>query len=59
MDLMAIGASGQWISGVGRDADKVLPFYSRYRTAGTAGVDVLDQGVTILLTIPHRRYSGR
>ena len=46
MDLMAIGASGQWISGVGRDADKALPFYSRYRTAGTAGVDVLDQGVS-------------
>ena len=42
MDLMATGTSVQWILGVGRDADRALPFYSRYHTAGTAGVDVLD-----------------
>ena len=40
MDLMATSTSVQWISGVGRDADRALPFYSRYHAAGTAGVDV-------------------
>ena len=46
MDLMATDTSVQWIPGVGRDADRALPFYSRYHTAGTAGVSVLDQDVS-------------
>ena len=46
MDLMATGTPVQWIPGVRRDADRALPFYSRYHTAGTAGVDVLDQYVS-------------
>ena len=46
MDLMATGTSVQWIPGVGRDTDRALPFYSRYYTAGTAGVDVLGQDVS-------------
>ena len=31
---------------MGRDADRALPFYSRYHTTGTAGVDVLGQDVS-------------
>ena len=43
MDLMATGTSVQWIPGGGQDRDRALPFYSRYHTDGTAGVDVLGQ----------------
>ena len=43
MDLMATGTSVQWIPGGDQDADRALPFYSRYHTDGTAGVDVLGQ----------------
>ena len=46
MELMSTGTPVQWIPGVGRDADRALPFYSRYPTAGTAGLDVLDQDVS-------------
>ena len=46
MDLMATGTSVQWIPGVGRDADRALPFDSRYHTADAAGVDVLGQDVS-------------
>ena len=46
MELMATGISVQRIPGVGRDADRVLPFYSRHHTAGTADVDVLGQDVS-------------
>ena len=46
MDLMATGTSVQWIPAVGRDADRALAFYSRYHTAGTAGVDVHGQDVS-------------
>ena len=46
MDLMATVTSVQWMPGVGRDADRALPFYSRYNTAGTAGVGVLGQDVS-------------
>ena len=46
MDLMATGTSVQWIPGGGHDADRALPFYSRYHTAGTTGVDVLGQDVS-------------
>ena len=45
-DLMATGTSVQWIPGRGRDADRALSCYSRYHTAGTASVDVLDQDVS-------------
>ena len=30
----------------GRNADRALPFYSRYHTADTTGVDVLGQDVS-------------
>ena len=40
---MATGTPAQRIPGGGRDADRTLPFYSRYHTAGTAGADVLGQ----------------
>ena len=40
------GTSVHRISGVGRDADRALPFYSRYHTAGTAGVDVFSQDLS-------------
>ena len=46
MGLMVTSMSVQWIIGVGLDADRALPFYSRYHTAGTAGVDVLGQDVS-------------
>ena len=46
MDLMATGTSVQWIPGGGRDADRALPFYSRYHTAGTADVDALGPDVS-------------
>ena len=46
MDLVATGTSVQWIPGVIHDADRALSFYSRYHTAGTAGVDVLGQDVS-------------
>ena len=46
MDLMATGTSVQWIPGGGQDRDRALPFYSRYHTDGTAGVDVLGQDVS-------------
>ena len=46
VDLMATGTSVQRIPGGGQDADRALPFYSRYHTDGTAGVDVLSQGVS-------------
>ena len=46
MDLMATGTSVQWIPGGGHDADRALPFYSRYHTDSTAGVDVLGQDVS-------------
>ena len=49
MDLMATGTSVQWIPCEGRDADRALPFYSRYHTAGTAGDDVLGQEVSQIL----------
>ena len=39
MGLMATGTSVQWIPGGGHGADRALPFYSRYYTNGTAGVD--------------------
>ena len=31
---------------MGREADRALPFYSRYHIAGTAGVDVLSRDVS-------------
>ena len=34
------------IPGGGHDADRALPFYSRYHIDGTAGVDVLGQDVS-------------
>ena len=46
MDLRMTSTSVRWILGVGRDTDRPLPFYSRYHTAGTAGVNVLDQDVS-------------
>ena len=46
MDLMATDTSVQWIPGGGQDADRALPFYSRYHTDGTAGVDILGQDVS-------------
>ena len=46
MDLMATGTSVQGIPGGGRGADRALPFYSRYHTAGTAGVGVLGHDVS-------------
>ena len=46
MDLMATGTSVQWIPGGGQDRDRALPFYSRYHTDGTAGVDVPGQDVS-------------
>ena len=46
MDLMSTDTSVQWIPGGGQDADRPLPFYSRYHTDGTAGVDVLSQDVS-------------
>ena len=46
MDLIATGTLVQRIPGVGRDADRALPFYLRHHTAGTAGVDVLGQDVS-------------
>ena len=46
MDLMTTGTSVQWIPGGGQHADRALPFYARYHTDGTAGVDVLGQDVS-------------
>ena len=46
MDVMATDTSAQWIPGGGQDADRALPFYSRYHSDGTAGVDVLGQDVS-------------
>ena len=46
INLMATGTSVQWILGGGHDADRALPFYSRYHSAGTAGVDILGQDVS-------------
>ena len=46
VDLMATGTSVQWIPGGGQHADRALPFYARYHTDGTAGVDVLGQDVS-------------
>ena len=46
MDLMATGTSVQGMPGVGRDAYRALSFYSRYHTAGTAGVGILGQDVS-------------
>ena len=43
---MATGTSVQWRSSVDRDADRVLPFYSRYHTAVLADADVLGQDVS-------------
>ena len=48
MDLMESGTSVQWIPGGNHDADRTLPFYSRYHTDVTAGVDVLGQDVSHL-----------
>ena len=45
MDLMTTGTSVQWIPGGGQDRNRALPFYSRYHTDSTAGVDVLGQDV--------------
>ena len=45
MDV-ATGTSVQWIPGVGQDADRALPFCSRYHTDGTPGVDVHGQDVS-------------
>ena len=50
MDLMATGTSVQWIPGGVHDADRALPFYSRYHTDDTAGVDVLGQDVSHMLS---------
>ena len=46
MDLMVTGTFVQWISDVGRDADRALPFYSRYHAACTVGVGLLGQDVS-------------
>ena len=46
MGLMATGTSVQWTPGVGRDANRALPFYSRYHAASTAGIDILGQDVS-------------
>ena len=46
MDLMVTGTSVRWTPDVGRDADRALPFYSRYHTAGTTGIDVLRHNVS-------------
>ena len=43
---MVTGTSVRWIPDGGRDTDRAFPFYSRYYTAGTAGVNVLDQDVS-------------
>lgn len=41
MDLMSTSASAHVVP----DKDRRLPFYSRHRTKGCAGVDVLNQDV--------------
>ena len=48
MDLMATPASvhQNWIEG--RKTQENIPFYSRYRTPGCAGVDVLTQNVKFM-----------
>ena len=46
MDLITTGTPVQWKPGVGRDAGRTFLFYSRYHTAGTAGVDVHGQNVS-------------
>ena len=46
MELMATGTFVQRIPGGGHGVDRALPFYSRYHTDGTAGVDVLGQDVS-------------
>ena len=46
MDLMATGTSAHWTPDVGRDANRALPFYSRYHTANAVSVDILGQDVS-------------
>ena len=48
MDLMATPVSVQKVPAKGHTAPIALPFYSRYRTQGCAGVDVLTQNVAYL-----------
>lgn len=45
MDLMATSASAQKMWEHGTCTERGLPFYSRYRTDGCAGIDVLSQNV--------------
>ena len=46
MDLMASTASAQRPPTTSRQTSKTLPFYSRYHTDGTSGIDVLAQDVS-------------
>ena len=48
MDLMATPASvhQKWVAG--RKTQENIPLYSRYRTSGCAGVDVLTQNVNFM-----------
>ena len=44
MDIMATTASSQRLPFYGGGRGELLPFYSRYHTAGSSGIDVLDVG---------------